>query len=72
MKFLQLTDTHFVPPGEKLYGRDPRRTLNAAVADINGAVWSRGVGFLETRRRCPKPTSLLRSAPPQHQLAPES
>ncbi|MAO55107.1 MAG: phosphodiesterase [Rhodospirillaceae bacterium] len=35
MKFLQLTDTHFVPPGEKLYGRDPRRTLNAAVADIN-------------------------------------
>lgn len=35
MKFLQLTDTHFVPPGKELYGRNPRRALDAAVADIN-------------------------------------
>lgn len=35
MKIIHLTDTHFVPKGKKLYGRDPRETLCAAVADIN-------------------------------------
>jgi len=35
MKFIHLTDTHFVPKGKRLYGRDPRQTLEKAVADIN-------------------------------------
>ncbi len=35
MKLIHLTDTHFVPKGETLYGRDPRATLEKAVADIN-------------------------------------
>ncbi|PIW30561.1 MAG: phosphodiesterase [Rhodospirillales bacterium CG15_BIG_FIL_POST_REV_8_21_14_020_66_15] len=35
MKFIHLTDPHFVPPGKTLYGRDPRVALDAAVADIN-------------------------------------
>ncbi len=35
MKFIHLTDTHVVPRGELLYGRDPRAALDAAVADIN-------------------------------------
>ena len=35
MKFIHLTDTHFVPPGKLLYGRDPRIALDAAVKDIN-------------------------------------
>lgn len=35
MKLIHLTDTHFVPPGQTLYGGDPRATLAAAVADIN-------------------------------------
>ncbi len=35
MKFIHLTDPHFVPPGRTLYGRDPRPALDAAVADIN-------------------------------------
>lgn len=35
MKFIHLTDTHFVPPGEMLYGLDPATALRAAVADIN-------------------------------------
>lgn len=35
MKLIHLTDTHFVPRGKTLYGRDPRATLEAAVADIN-------------------------------------
>ena len=34
MKLIHLTDPHFVPPGKTLYGRDPRITLDAAVADI--------------------------------------
>jgi 3',5'-cyclic AMP phosphodiesterase CpdA len=34
MKFIHLTDPHFVPPGKLLYGRDPRIALDAAVADI--------------------------------------
>ncbi len=35
MKIVHLTDTHFVPKGETLYGGDPRAVLEAAVADIN-------------------------------------
>ncbi len=35
MKLIHLTDTHFVPRGETLYGGDPRIVLEAAVADIN-------------------------------------
>ena len=35
MKFIHLTDTHFVPPGERLYGLDPAVSLRAAVSDIN-------------------------------------
>lgn len=35
MKLIHLTDTHFVPKGETLYGRDPAVALAAAVADIN-------------------------------------
>ncbi|WP_282609330.1 phosphodiesterase [Pelagibius sp. Alg239-R121] len=35
MKLIHLTDTHFVPRGETLYGGDPRAVLEAAVADIN-------------------------------------
>ena len=35
MKLIHLTDTHFVPPGQTLYGGDPRANLAAAVADIN-------------------------------------
>ena len=35
MKLIHLTDTHFVPRGKALYGRDPRVALDAAVADIN-------------------------------------
>ena len=37
MKFIHLTDPHFIPPGKTLYGRDPRLALDAAVADINAA-----------------------------------
>jgi 3',5'-cyclic-AMP phosphodiesterase len=35
MKFIHLTDTHIVPEGQRLYGRDPAVTLRAAVAHIN-------------------------------------
>ena len=35
MKFIHLTDTHFVPPEKELYGRDPAVALSAAVDDIN-------------------------------------
>ncbi|MDJ0685471.1 MAG: phosphodiesterase [Alphaproteobacteria bacterium] len=35
MKLLHLTDTHFVPKGETLYGGDPCATLEKAVIDIN-------------------------------------
>ena len=35
MKIIHLSDTHFVPPGKKLYGREPRVALDAAIADIN-------------------------------------
>jgi len=35
MKLIHLTDTHFVPEGKTLYGRDPRIALEHAVADIN-------------------------------------
>jgi len=35
MKFIHLTDPHFVPKGDTLYGRDPRLTFDAAIADIN-------------------------------------
>jgi 3',5'-cyclic-AMP phosphodiesterase len=34
MKFLHLTDTHLVPPGQMLYGLDPRFRLDLAVSDI--------------------------------------
>lgn len=35
MKFVQITDTHFVPPGAELHGLDPRQRLDACIADIN-------------------------------------
>ncbi|MGP9497456.1 MULTISPECIES: phosphodiesterase [unclassified Halomonas] len=35
MKIIQITDTHFVPPGNTLYGLDPAASLRRAVADIN-------------------------------------
>jgi 3',5'-cyclic AMP phosphodiesterase CpdA len=35
MKFVILTDTHFVPRGRKLYGLDPAERLAAAVEKIN-------------------------------------
>lgn len=35
MKLIHLTDAHFVPPGQTLYGGDPRKVLEAAVAEIN-------------------------------------
>ncbi|MDD9877171.1 MAG: phosphodiesterase [Magnetovibrio sp.] len=35
MKFIQITDTHLVPPGKQLHGLDPRARLDACVADIN-------------------------------------
>ena len=34
-KFIHITDTHFVPAPQRLYGLDPRARLRAAVADIN-------------------------------------
>ena len=35
MKLIHLTDTHFIPRGETLYGRDPEIALTAAVESIN-------------------------------------
>ena len=35
MKLIQLTDLHMVPPGERLWGLEPRARLDAAVAHIN-------------------------------------
>jgi 3',5'-cyclic AMP phosphodiesterase CpdA len=35
MNFVILTDTHFVPPGRKIYGLDPAERLAAAVDRIN-------------------------------------
>ena len=35
MKLIHLTDPHFVPPGQTLYGRDPSVALKRCLADIN-------------------------------------
>jgi len=35
MKLIHITDTHFVAPGQHLYGLDPRARLDAAIEDIN-------------------------------------
>ncbi len=35
MKIVQVTDTHLVGPGQKVYGIDPRARLDACFADIN-------------------------------------
>ncbi len=35
MKLIQVSDLHFVPPGTRLLGLDPRARLEAAIADIN-------------------------------------
>ncbi len=35
MKLIQVSDLHFVPPGTRLFGLDPRARLEAAIADIN-------------------------------------
>ena len=35
MKLIHLTDPHFVSPGKRLYGLDPRARLDAAVKSIN-------------------------------------
>jgi len=37
LRFIHLTDTHLVAPGETLYGLDPLARLEAAVAAINAA-----------------------------------
>lgn len=34
-KFIHVTDTHLVPPGQTLYGLSPRQRLDACIADIN-------------------------------------
>ena len=34
-KFIQITDTHFVPPGNLLYGLNPIDRLALCVADVN-------------------------------------
>lgn len=35
MKFIHITDTHLVPPGQLLYGLDPEARLKACIGDIN-------------------------------------
>lgn len=35
LKILQITDCHLMPPGETIFGSDPRARLAAAIADIN-------------------------------------
>ena len=35
MKLIHLTDTHFVPQHQTLYGRDPSVALKRCLADIN-------------------------------------
>ncbi len=35
MKIVQITDTHLVPPGERVYGIDPVERMAACVDDIN-------------------------------------
>jgi 3',5'-cyclic AMP phosphodiesterase CpdA len=35
MKLIQVSDTHFVPPGRRLLGLDPRARLEACIDDIN-------------------------------------
>jgi 3',5'-cyclic AMP phosphodiesterase CpdA len=35
MKFIQITDTHLVPPGKTLLELDPRARLDACIADVN-------------------------------------
>lgn len=35
MKFIHLTDTHLVCPGNEIYGLDPQARLNAAINSIN-------------------------------------
>ncbi len=35
MKLIQVSDLHFVPPGVRLLGLEPRARLEAALADIN-------------------------------------
>ncbi len=35
MKLVQVSDLHFVPPGTRLFGIDPRERLTAAIEDIN-------------------------------------
>jgi Icc protein len=35
MKLIHFTDTHFVPPGQTLYGRDPRVAFERCIEDIN-------------------------------------
>jgi 3',5'-cyclic AMP phosphodiesterase CpdA len=35
MKLIHITDTHFVCPGQRLFGLDPQARLDAAVDDIN-------------------------------------
>lgn len=34
MKIIQITDTHLVPPGQRLHGLDPQARLQACIADI--------------------------------------
>ncbi|MBP80768.1 MAG: phosphodiesterase, partial [Acidiferrobacteraceae bacterium] len=35
MKIIHFTDTHFIPEGKTLYGRDPAIALQCCIADIN-------------------------------------
>ena len=71
MKLLHITDPHFVPKGELLYGIDPRKRLDACIADINanqrdaglcvitGDLAHRGeIGAYESLRECLAPLSV--------------
>ena len=65
MKFVILTDTHFVPRGRKLYGLDPAERLAVAVEKINAthkdisfvivtgdlAHWGEQAAYCQPRRR---------------------
>ena len=35
MKIIQVSDTHFAPPGERIHGLDPRARLDTCIAEIN-------------------------------------
>jgi hypothetical protein len=44
MKFVQISDIHFVAPGERLYGLDPRERLEHCIEDIDSRLVGVAVG----------------------------